>query len=235
MKRMFPILGAGAVEIRSRSGAVFFVKMLPVRMWDDFAAITEAAQNDPTPEGKVTARARIRAIVETIWPEEHAPELLRFGYVDLLAVTHTLFFGENPQQLEKHAKSELQERPDLEFLAAQMLVVYPGYTLETLLNLPAPVFFRLQSLPIRVRADDALERLLPAVAAALNGSDVVKALNHLRGKTTISENREKKSEAPTELTPEQESDLNAKLDMILAGDYKVTSSIKPDGKPRRVK
>lgn len=225
MKRMFPKLGPRAVEFKSCAGAVFFVRMLPVRWWDDFNAITEEARRDSTPEGLALGRARVRAILETVWPEEYRAELLRLDFAGCVEVATLLFFGETRE--EKRAKGELKRRPDLEFLAAQMLAIYPGYTLDTLLDLPAPVFFRLQELAPRVRADDALERYRPAVGAALSGGEVVTGLNAIRGSLELPAETDETPEQAQELTPEQAADLDAQLDQILAGNYRVIGSLKP--------
>lgn len=215
------------MEFKSRAGAVFFVRMLPVRLWDDFAAITEEARADSTPDGKALGRARVRAILETVWPDAQRAELLRLDFADCVEVATRLFFGEERE--EKRAKGELKRRPDLEFLAAQMLAIYPGYTLDTLLDLPAPVFFRLQELAPRVRADDALERYRPAVGAALSGGEVVTGLNAIRGSLELPADS---ADAPNpeqsqDLTPEQAASLDAQLDQILAGNYRIIGSLRP--------
>lgn len=230
MSRMFPKLGPRAVEFRSSNGAVFFVRMLPIRMWDDFTAIAEAAQADSTPENRTLGRARLRAMLETVWPQEHLAELLRLDFTDSLEIADRLFFGEERQPEKAKAKPPSRNRPDMEFLAAQMLTVYPGYTLDALLDLPIPVFFRLQGLAARVRADDTLERYSPAVAAALCGGEIIRELRNIRGEIMLPGDSPETAEASSTLTPEQAAELDAKLDRILAGDSKMTGPLKPGRK-----
>ena len=226
MERLFPSLVPRAVEFIGRSGDVFRVRMLPVRLWDDFLDIVDAAAADSSVEGKATNRKRLRALLETVWPEEHRGELLRFDFGDSVEIANKLFFGEHRQEFRKEAE-KLRAKPDLEFLTARMLSIFPGYTLDTLLDLPPKVFFRLQELSARVRADDVLSRFAKGVSAGLSGGEEVRELEKRRGSYILPSVSEAVSAPSAPLTPEEEAELDAKLDRILAGDYKVVGNLIP--------
>lgn len=224
MERLFPALGPRTVEFSDCRGDVFRVRLLPVRLWDEFTEIFDSVLGSPTVENKLAGRKRLRALLETVWPPERRAELLRFDFGDSVEIANRLFFGEHREEGRNEAR-KLKEKPDLEFLAAQMLSVFPGYTLDTLLDLPPRVFFRLQELSGRVRADDVLSRFAKGVSAGLSGGDDVRELESRRGSYTLpAEGRAESPSAPP--TPEQEAELEARLNRILAGDYKVIWSPK---------
>lgn len=69
----------------------------------------------------------------------------------------------------------------MEFIAAGILHAFGGYTIDSLLSEPIPVFLALAEQAVAVNADQALSIQLPALRAALNG-DSVSELYQLRNR-----------------------------------------------------
>ncbi len=227
MRPLFPKLGPVTVEVIDRAGAVYFVPMLPVRRYDYYRGIVRGVVEEPTPEKKVEGRRRLRALIATVWPPELNADLLRLDYGDCVTLADKLFFGESLDEERATSGKAPEADPDLEMLAARMLNIFPGYTLDTLLALPPTAFFRLQDLSVRIRADEALTGFLPAIQAALaTDKTIVRDLEKLQGGYSLPpEGKPRKRETET-LSPEKEAELDAQLAQILAGEYTVVDSLK---------
>lgn len=174
---MFDQLKRTTCEQIDRRGVAHEVKLLPVVLLDRYYDILAAVGEHPESDRYAAARRDLRELAMRTLPPCFAPDLLHLDFSLMCRLVAELFFGP-----ERHTgKSPVREAEDkreldMEFAAARMLNVYPGYTLEALLNLPAPVFFRLLELSGRVKADKALMEVLPAVNAAVNGGPAARAI-----------------------------------------------------------
>ena len=127
----------------------------------------------------------MRQLISHVWPLEHQSKLYHFDYVGLCHLARVLFFGEQAEHQTVKAGRQDKERSsakeiDLLLMAGRILHNFPSFTLEQLLDMPLQIFLELDALVYRVQADEALQTLIPAVAAGMGTEGAVKTLNEIR-------------------------------------------------------
>ena len=174
MDALLPLLTDRHVEVRSPAGQSYSVPLLPAAVHDTVMA-AGASSASLSPAENTRARAALRDILLTVWPPEHATDLLHLGTEALRAVACRLLYGDPPPD-HSEAPPANAPRTDFEFVCAKVLSAFPGYSLATLLAEPIPVILRLYQLAGRLDSWNALHRDFPAQVAATHGGRALKAL-----------------------------------------------------------
>lgn len=174
---MFDKLDKRTCEQIDRRGKRHTVRLLPVRFLDRYCKILETTGANPTADWFASGRKQLRDLAMITLPPEFKADLNHLDFSLMAKLCAELFFGEENPDGKKAVDNAKEKRDiDCEFAAARMINAYPGYTLDTLLELPAPVFFRLLSLTQRVKFDNALVEIFTAVNAAVNGGKAASSL-----------------------------------------------------------
>lgn len=181
---MFPDFSERTVEIK-HCGKLFTVPKLSVLQYSRVLEIISDADKDwrdgdsAAPLQKISAAAceKLWKILETVLPGEILRDRAMFKYNDLVELCMYTAFGSylDGKAAGKGKYYESAQRPDYQLKAARILSRFGAYTLETLLNEPASVFFALSEYAERITADSALETVAAGVRAAFGGAEQVLA------------------------------------------------------------
>jgi hypothetical protein len=194
MPPLLPLLTDRRIEVRSPAGRSYSVPLLPAAMHDRVMAVG-ASLADQSPRETARARAALRDIIRTVWPPEHAADLLHLSALDTFAVAARLLFGDLPA--DRPDESGDAPASDFEFVCARVMNAFPAYTLPALLSEPIPVIVQLFRLASRLDAWNAMHRDFPALVAAQHGGRAAKALE-AEARQAIQQNRPPAAEAYTE-------------------------------------
>ena len=183
------------VTITDRKDREYQVKMLPVFLYDEYVGILEQTASIIKDTGNMVSafvhgRQKLRTLAMTVLPKDLRRELMYLDYDKTATLVNFLFHGGNVplrpnidsgNTAPDGAGKDTSKILDFQLLAVRVLTIYPGYTLETLLTEPLPVFFKLAELAPRVQADRALSELGPAVSAAVKGGQAYNLLREVAG------------------------------------------------------
>jgi hypothetical protein len=195
MRPLLPLLTDRRIEVRSPAGRSYSVPLLPAAM-HDHVMTAGASLAGLTPCETVRARAALREIIRTVWPPEHAADLLYLSADNTFAVATRLLFGDLPD--ERPSESGDAPASDFEFVCAKVMAAFPGYTIAVLLSEPIPVIVQLFRLASRLDAWNAMHRDFPALVAAQHGGRAAKALEAEARRAIQQQNRPPAAEAYTE-------------------------------------
>jgi len=165
-------------------GQEFEVDLLPVRFFGGYLEILQwAAEQKLTAETLVEGRRKLRALIEQVWDPRRIELLNHFDYEGMANLARVLFFGE--EEREKAALRAKGEREkgkddlDMELAAGRILHIFPGLGLEQLLDLSLPQFLELNTLALRIQADEALNIMIPAVGAGMGNKEIYGSLQKM--------------------------------------------------------
>ncbi|MDD5697181.1 MAG: hypothetical protein PHH77_01070 [Victivallaceae bacterium] len=189
---MFPDFGERTVEIKHR-GKIFVVPKLSILQYGEvLKIITEAETQLQNGPGAAALRNIVAAAGRKLWtvlrpvlPEKIFRDRGRFEYDELVELGIHLAFGTYLDDKIKGPTQKYYEPsrlPDYQFKAVRILNRLGAYSLETLLNEPASIFFALSDYVERADADQAVELVTAGVKAAFGNPD---RLAERRGSLTI--------------------------------------------------
>ena len=186
---MFPDFGERTVEI-IHCDKIFIVPKLSILQYSQAIKIINEVDNHYSDAAlqDISDRAcgKLWVLLETLLPERILLDRDMFDYNDLVELCMYLAFGSYLDNKIKEHSPEYYEpptQPDYQFKAARILSQFGAYTLETLLNEPASIFFALSDYVDRITADNAIELIAAGAKAAFTNSDW---LATKRGSLTIS-------------------------------------------------
>lgn len=217
-------------------GQEFEVDLLPVRFFGDYLEILQwTAAQKLNAETLVEGRRKLRKLIGQIWDPRRIGLLNHFDYEGMANLARVLFFGEdNGTAAGKAVKEKIARNLDLELAAGRILHIFTGLGLEQLLDLSLPQFLELNTLALRIQADEALNIMIPAVGAGMGNKEIYASLH-------------KMTEPPPErIDGQQEADYSqaeydaaiARLKAVQQGKGKVIQAIRtgmsvPVGKGNR--
>ena len=182
---MFPDFSERTVKISHRD-KIFIVPKLSILEYSQVTEIIKEAESQAqicSDDEIIYSRAgdKLWDLLKNFFKDRHI-----FAYNDLVELCIYLAFGSYLDDKVDNAALgkyyELPSLPDYQFKAMRILTQVGAYTLESLLNEPASIFFALSEYLDRVNADRAIELVAEGVKAAF--SDVDKLLLK-RGNLTI--------------------------------------------------
>lgn len=159
-------------------GQEFEVDLLPVRFFGDYLEILEwTAEQKLNAETLVEGRRKLRALIGQVWDPRRIGLLNHFDYEGMANLARVLFFGEDNQTVTgKAGKLETARNLDLELAAGRILHIFSGIGLENLLDLSLVQFLELNTLALRIQADEALNIMFPAVGAGMGNKEIYESL-----------------------------------------------------------
>ena len=162
-------------------GQEFEVDLLPVRFFGDYLEILQwTAEQKLNAETLVSGRRKLRELIEQVWEPRRIELLNHFDFEGMSNLARVLFFGEDNQTVTgKGGKIETARNVDLELAAGRILHIFPGFDLEQLLDLALPQFLELNTLALRIQADEALNVMIPAVGAGMGNKEIYGSLQKM--------------------------------------------------------
>lgn len=162
-------------------GQEFEVDLLPVRFFGDYLEILQwTAEQKLNAETLVSGRRKLRELIEQVWEPRRIELLNHFDFEGMSNLARVLFFGEDNQTVTgKGGKIETARNVDLELAAGRILHIFPGFDLEQLLDLSLPQFLELNTLALRIQADEALNIMIPAVGAGMGNKEIYGSLQKM--------------------------------------------------------
>ncbi len=203
-------------------GQEFEVDLLPVRFFDEYLEIlTWAAGQELCAETLVTGRKRLRELIEHVWDPRRIGLLNHFDYEGMANLARVLFFGES--SFAKAAEDKGSETEfDLELAAGRILHLFPAYDLEKLLDLPLVQFLELNTLALRIQADEALNVMIPAVGAGMGNKEIFATLQ----KTVSAPKKKAPAAANADYTESEYAEAVARINAVNAGKGKVIRQVR---------
>ncbi len=161
-------------------GQEFEVDLLPVRFFGDYLEILQwTAEQKLNAETLVSGRRKLRELIEQVWEPRRIELLNHFDFEGMSNLARVLFFGEDNSMTGKAGKVETVRNVDLELAAGRILHIFPGFDLERLLDLTIPQFLELNTLALRIQADEALNIMIPAVGAGMGNKEIYGSLQKM--------------------------------------------------------
>lgn len=166
-------------------GQEFEVDLLPVRFFGGYLEILQwAAEQKLTAETLVEGRRKLRELIGQVWDPRRIGLLNHFDYEGMANLARVLFFGEEERgssfaKASEDKKSETARELDMELAAGRILHIFPGLGLEQLLDLSLPQFLELNTLALRIQADEALNIMIPAVGAGMGNKEIYGSLQKM--------------------------------------------------------
>ena len=165
-------------------GQEFEVDLLPVRFFGNYLEILQwTADQKLNAETLVEGRRKLRELIGQIWDPRRIGLLNHFDYEGMANLARVLFFGEEEREKATlRAKGEREKGKnelDLELAAGRILHIFPGLGLEQLLDLSLPQFLELNTLALRIQADEALNIMIPAVGAGMGNKEIYGSLQKM--------------------------------------------------------
>jgi hypothetical protein len=189
---MFADFSERTVEIK-HCGKIFTVSKLSILQYSRIIEIISSADaylrdNDSDkPIRNIISEAceELWKILESILPAGILRDRYLFKYNDLVELCMHIAFGSylDRKSAGRGKYYESAQHPDYQLKAARILSRFGGYTLETLLDEPASIFFALAEYAERITADNALEFVAAGIKAAFDSADQLLAK---RGSLTVS-------------------------------------------------
>lgn len=205
-------------------GQEFEVDLLPVRFFGEYLEIlTWAAGQKLCADTLVTGRKRLRELIEHVWDPRRIGLLNHFDYEGMANLARVLFFGEDTRTAAAGGgKTASAEETDLELAAGRIMHLFPAYDLEKLLDLSLVQFLELNTLAIRIQADEALNVMIPAVGAGMGSKEIFGSLQ----KIVAAPKKKKPAEAVTDYTQAEYDEAVARLKAVNAGKGRVIQNVK---------
>ena len=204
-------------------GQEFEVDLLPVRFFDEYLEIlTWAAEQKLCAETLVTGRKRLREMIEHVWDPRRIGLLNHFDYEGMANLARVLFFGEDSQTVKTSGKPVSAEDLDLELAAGRIMHLFHAYDLEKLLDLPLVQFLELNTLALRIQADEALNVMIPAVGAGMGSKEIFGSLQ----KIVSAPKKKKSAETAADYSQTEYEAAVARINAVNAGKGKVIQQVR---------